>query len=366
MNIRLNRIELLNELVPMMGVVERNAVQQVLTGVLLRAHGGRLHISATDLEVSLTSSCDAEVLEEGAIVISAKKLVEIVRASAGDEVSLEVVKDGTLNIAAGKSRFKLRGLPAEDFPTLPKLESEEPIDLDFPTFRAMIGKVFYAISAEESRFQLSGALLKIQDGGVALVATDGHRMALVESEVEGPVAEPGILVPRKALQELQRFENMEDLHFRHSEHHLSFTVGRRQLICRVLEGAFPADYERVVVKDNDKVVKVDRKALSDVLRRVGLLTSDRSRVVKLELEPGRLIFSAANPDLGEAVEEMPCDYAGPGAVVGVNPDYLGQILATCETSLVRLELKDKNSPCVVYPESGRDKRHVCVVMPIRL
>ncbi len=367
MEIRLNRVEFLNELSPMQGIVERRTTIPVLSHVLLRATEDRLEIAATDLEVSLTSSCDAEVVEEGAIAIQAKKLVDIIRASAGDEVSLKIEQEGTLGIAAGKSRFKVRGLPAEDFPTLPKLVSDDPVSLPFPTFRAMIGKIFYAISSEESRYQLSGALLKIQDDSLALVATDGHRLALIESEVEGLKAAKGVLVPRKTLQELQRFESMEDLQFRNSENHLSFVVGRRQLICRVLEGAFPDDYERVVTKDNDKVVKVDRKLLADVIRRVGLLTGDRSRVIRLELQPDQLVFSAANPDLGEAEEEVPCEYSGSETVtLGANPDYLGHFLSATDTPMIRLELKDKNSPCVAYPEEGPDKRYVCVIMPIRL
>lgn len=365
MEIRLNRVELLNELVPMQGIVERRTTIPVLSHLLIRAVDDRLDIAATDLEVSLTSSCEGELQEEGAIAIQAKKLLEIIRASDGEEVTLRIDQEGMLTILVGKSRFKVRGLPAEDFPTLPEIEETEPVLIPFRTFRNMISKVFYAISSEESRFQLSGALMEQKDEALALVATDGHRLALVEGEVSGLQESEGVLVPRKALQELQRFDSELDLEFRRSDHHLSFTVGSRQLICRILEGTFP-DYERVISKDNDKDVIVDRKQLTGVINRVGLLTGDRSRAIRLELQSGQLVFSAANPDLGEANEEIPVDYEGAGLLMGVNPDYLVHFLQASGTDQVRLELKDENSQCVAYPVDAPEKRYVCVIMPIRL
>ncbi len=364
MEIRLDRVQFLNELVPMQGIVERRTTIPVLSHILLRAADERLNIAATDLEVSLSSWCPADVAEEGAIAIQAKKLLEIVRASAGDELTLKISQEGQLTILAGKSVFKIRGLPAEEFPTLPNIEGQGSVRIPFHTFRNMITKIFFAISSEESRFQLSGALLRFQEDSLVLVATDGHRLALVETGVPGMTEREGILVPRKALQELQRFEG-EDLDFRHNDHHLSFTVNRRQLICRILEGTFP-DYERVISKDNDKQIFVDRQDLAAVINRVGLLTGDRARAIRMELKDDQLVFSAANPDLGEAREEVSCSYQGDGLSLGVNPDYFSQFLGVTDTEKVRLELKDENSQCVAYPVEGLEDRYVCVIMPIRL
>ncbi len=365
MEVRLKRAELLGELVPMQGIVERRTTIPVLSHLLLRAVDGSLRIAATDLEVSLTSSCQGEVGAEGALAVQAKKLLEIVRASAGEDILLQVEQPGTLTIRAGKSRFKIRGLPAEDFPTLPSVEEQAASEIPFLAFRAMISKVFFAISSEESRFQLSGALMQIGEDSCTLVATDGHRLSLVESEVPGLDESEGVLVPRKALAELQRFDTDGEMSFRKSEHHLSFTVGKRQLICRILEGTFP-DYERVIAKDNDKHILTPRKLLAEVIHRVSLLTGDRTRAIRLELKPAQLIFSAANPDLGEATEEISCEYEGPEISLGVNPDYLRDFLGAGETESIRLELKDEDSQCVAYPEGGPDKRFVCVIMPIRL
>ncbi len=365
MEVRLNRAQLLNELVPMQGIVERRTTIPVLSHLLLRAVDGKLQIAATDLEVSLTSWCEGEVAGEGALAVQAKKLIEIVRASAGEDIHLSVEQPGSLTIKAGRSRFKIRGLPAEDFPTLPVVDESNVSTIPFLTFRAMISKVFFAISSEESRFQLSGALLQMGEDSASLIATDGHRLSLVESEVLGLVESEGVLVPRKALAELQRFDVDGDMIFRRSEHHLAFMVGRRQLICRILEGTFP-DYERVIAKDNDKHVLTPRKLLGEVIHRVSLLTGDRARAIRLELKPSQLIFSAANPDLGEATEEIICEYEGPEISIGVNPDYLRDFLGAGETETVRLELKDEDSQCVAYPVDGPDKRFICVIMPIRL
>jgi DNA polymerase-3 subunit beta len=231
--------------------------------------------------------------------------------------------------------------------------------------RRMIAKVIFAVSAEESRFQLNGALLKIKDGALEIVATDGHRLALVESPLEGGKEDEPVLIPRKALQELQRLEGDGKAEFRRAEHHLSFRIGRRELTCRILEGTFP-DYERVIAKDNDKKPSFVRKDLGEAVSRVALLTGDRARAVKLQFTPDQMVISAANPDLGEAVEEVACEYEGPEFRVGINPDYLTQFLSVVETEKVRLELKDENTQCVGYPVDGPDSRYLCVIMPMRI
>ena len=239
MEIRLQRSEFLRELSPMQGIVERRTTIPVLSHILLQADEERLHLAATDLDVSLTTGCRAEVSGGGGIAVQARKLIEIIRAVVGEEVELELEDEKRLVIAAGKSRFKINGLPPQDFPTLPEVGDETTTEIPFAQLRGMIGKVIFAVSSEESRFQLNGALLKLKDGGLEMVATDGHRLALVENPLEGVEAQEGVLVPRKALQELLRLEEEEAVSFRRGEHHLSFRVGQRELICRILEVSRP-------------------------------------------------------------------------------------------------------------------------------
>lgn len=368
MELRVKRAEFLAELLPMQGIVERRTTIPVLSHLLLQAREEKLHIAGTDLDVSLTSSCEAEVKREGAVAVQAKKFVEIIRALTAEEVRLQLDDHQALLITAGTSRFKIHGLQAQDFPTLPDVSKEKPIDVPFALFRRMVGKILFAVSSEESRFQLNGALLKLKAKSLELVATDGHRLALVENEIPGSKEADGVLVPRKALQELQRFESGDaesTLAFRRGEHHLSFRLGRRELICRILEGTFP-DYERVIAKDNDKKPIFDRRQLSDGVRRVAILTGDRARAVRLELEPDTMVVSAANPDLGEAREEISCTYPGGEIKLGINPDYLDQFLQAVDTEKVRLELKDENTQCVGFPVEGSDQRYLCVIMPMRI
>lgn len=365
MEIRLNRAELLTELAPMQGVVERKSTIPVLSHLLLRTKADRLNLAATDLDVSLTSWCQGDLATEGAIAIQARKFLEIARALDGDEVLLALEDESRLRIEAGPSRFRIHGLSSEDFPSLPEVTSGHEIQLAAADLRRMIGKVVFAVSAEESRFQLNGALLRPKKGAVEIVATDGHRLALVETALEGVEEGEGVLIPRKALQELLRFESTDEVLIRRGEHHVSFKVGRRELICRILEGTFP-DYERAISQDNDQQALFSRKKLADVVHRVALLTGDRNRAVRLHFEAQGLVVSAANPDLGEATERLDCEYEGPDIELGLNPDYLGQFLSAAETDEVQLAIKDASSQCIGSPVDGVDARYVCVIMPMRL
>ena len=365
MEIRVKRSEFLGELIPMQGIVERKTTIPVLSHLLLTARGDQLYLAATDLDVSLTSECEAEVKREGGIAVQAKKLVEIIRSLTAEDVQLVQEEPRVLTIRAGKSRFKIHGLSPDDFPTLPTVEDSRQVEIPFADFRRMVAKILFAVSAEESRFQLNGALLKLKNGSLEMVATDGHRLALVEGGLEGSGEEDSVLVPRKALQELQRLEGEGNLGYRRGEHHLSFRLGSRELICRILEGTFP-DYERVIAKDNDKKILFNRKQLSEAVQRAAIMTGDRARAVRLQFGSDQLVVSAANPDLGDATEEVACDYDGPEFRLGINPDYLAQWLSAVETEKVRLELKDENTQCVGYPQDGPDTRYLCVIMPMRI
>lgn len=365
MKLSIDRAELLTELAPMQGVVERKSTIPVLSHLLLKVQEGKLHLAATDLDVSLTSWCEAEVSEDGGLAVQARKFIEIVRAVGSSTIDLSSDDSNHLTIKAGKSKFKIHGLSAEDFPTLPEVGDAFDLAIGYTSFKRMVSKVFFAVSAEESRFQLNGALLKAKDDALEMVATDGHRLALVECPHEGAKEADGVLIPRKALQELQRFESDDDLIFRRGEHHLSFSLGRRELICRILEGTFP-DYDKVISKDNDQRAIFEKKPLAEVIHRVALLTGDRSRAVRLRMDPGQMTLSAANPDMGEAVEELSCEYEGETIEIGINPDYLAQFLSAVGTDKVAFDLKDENSQCIGLPVDGEDTRYLCVIMPMRL
>ncbi|MGE0640695.1 MAG: DNA polymerase III subunit beta [Thermoanaerobaculia bacterium] len=371
MELRVRRDTFLSELNPMQGIVERRTTIPVLSHLLLAAEGDRLRLAATDLDVSLTSSVPAEIARPGALAVQAKKFAEIVRSVVSEELKITLEDERSLLIQAGKARFRIHGLPAADFPSLPTVEAKAKLEIPLASLRRLVGKILFAVSGEDSRFQLSGALLKIKGKSVELVATDGHRLALVEMPLEGKGAgEDSVLVPRKALQELLRMEGDDKVSFRRGEHHLAFTVGGREMTCRVLEGNFP-DYERVIARGNDKKAIVDRKALLDAVRRVAIMTGDRNRGVRLEFGDQEVAIAAANPDLGDASESLACEITGGTLKIGLNPDYLGNFLDAVETSKVHLELKDENSQCVGSPvaaegEGVAGERYLCVIMPMRI
>lgn len=364
MELVVDRAAFVAELAPMMGIVERKSTIRVLSHVLIEASAEKVRLAATDLDVSLTSSLDGEIAGEGSVVVPARKFHEIVRACAGEQLKLATGDDNSLEIRAGRSRFNILGMSSEEFPKLPQVDGSV-LDLPFETLKGMVAKVLFAVSTEESRFQLNGALLKLKQGGLELVATDGHRLALVENSVDGSEEAEGVLIPRKALMEIQRFDAEGEVRFSRGENHLAFEIGNRTLTCRILEGTFP-EYERVVARDNDKRATLTRAELLEVVQRVALLTGDRLRSVRCSFEDGTLTVSARNPELGLAIEEVSCELAGEKVEIGLNPDYLGQFLQVVEADKVTLQLKDENSQCVAVPVDGSDKRYLCVIMPMRL
>ncbi len=364
MELLVDRTAFLQELSPMMGIVERKSTIRVLSHVMIEASGEQVRLAATDLDVSLTSSVEGEVVQEGGVVVPAKKFHEIVRACSGDQLRLICDEGNALEIKAGKSRFKIHGLSTEEFPKLPKVEGES-LNLPFATLQGMVGKVIFAVSTEDSRFQLNGALLKMKKGSMEIVATDGHRLALVENQVEGGEEAEGVLIPRKALMELQRLDGDGEVGFSRGENHLSFELGHRTLICRILEGTFP-DYERVIARDHEKNAIISRAELLEVVQRVSLLTGDRLRSVRCEFGDDQLTVSATNPELGEAVEQLECSMTGDEVKIGLNPDYLAQFLTAVETKKIKIHLKDENAQSVAVPVEGKDTRYLCVIMPMRL
>ena len=379
MEIRLQRDALLSELALLQGIVERRTTIPILSHLLLDAREDRASLAATDLDVSLSTWCEATVGRPGAIAVQAKKFHEIVRSLPSSEIAVTVDEGTNVEVKSGRSRFRIRGLEADNFPTLPKVESAPAVELALPVLRRMIGKIIFAISTEESRFQLNGALFKVKANGLELVATDGHRLALVEVAADGApgaageetaavvvhTPQEGVLIPRKALQELLRFDGEETVVYRRGEHHLAFGIGKRELTCRILEGTFP-DYERVIARNHDKKPVLERQAFAQAVQRVALLTGERARGVLLHFTPEQVVVSAANPDLGEATEQVPCEYTGPELKLGLNPDYLAHFLGAVEARDVRLELKDSESQCVGYPGDGETLRYLCVIMPMHV
>lgn len=373
MELTVAKADLQKELQLCQGVVEKRSTIPILSNVLLRAADGRLQIAATDLDVTILSSCTARVTTPGGVTIEAKRLFDIVRSLPDDDVHITLQENNSLLLDCGTAKFRLLGLPAEDYPTLPTVNATEAYDIPLDELKTMVAKVKFAITHEETRFQLNGALLKIQPTKMEMVATDGHRMALINfpsGNGKKKVSELTILIPRKALEEILRLESGENgmVRFGVSENHLFFEAAERRLLARMIDVNFP-NYMEVISRDNDRKVLVDRERLLSTIRRVSLVANERTRAVRFDFAPGKLTVSSTNPELGDARETVPIDYAGNPFFVGLNAAYVTDFLSAVDTQQVSLDLKDENSQCIGRPSANDADiayEYLYVVMPMRL
>jgi DNA polymerase-3 subunit beta len=375
MELTVGKADLQKELQLCQGVVEKRSTIPILSNVLLRAADGRLQIAATDLDVTILSSCAARVTTPGGVTIEAKRLFDIVRSLPDEEVHFTLQENNSINVESGTAKFRLLGLPAEDYPTLPTVDVTDAYTIPLDELKTMVGKVKFAITHEETRFQLNGALLKVQPNKMEMVATDGHRMALINfpSGISGKGkkgTDLTILVPRKALDEILRLESGEDgtVRFGVSENQLFFEAGDRRLLARMIDVNFP-NYMEVISRDNDRRVMVDRERLLSTIKRISLVANERTRAVRFDFSPGKLTVSSTNPELGDARETVPIDYAGQPFFVGLNAAYVMDFLSATDTQSVSLDLKDENSQCIGRPASTAEDLpydYLYVVMPMRL
>ena len=375
MELTVGKADLQKELQLCQGVVEKRSTIPILSNVLLRAADGRLQIAATDLDVTILSSTAARVTTPGGVTIEAKRLFDVVRSMPDEDVHFTLQDNNSMLIESGTAKFRLLGLPAEDYPTLPTVNVAEAYTIPLDELKTMVGKVKFAITHEETRFQLNGALLKIQPNKMEMVATDGHRMALINfpSGITGKGKKGSdltILIPRKALDEILRLEGGENgsVRFGVSDNQLFFEAGDRRLLARMIDVNFP-NYMEVISRDNDRRVMVDRERLLSTIKRISLVANERTRAVRFDFAPGKLTVSSTNPELGDARETVPIDYAGQPFFVGLNAAYVMDFLSATDTPSVSLDLKDENSQCIGRPASaGEDLAYdyLYVVMPMRL
>jgi len=346
---------LLRELSLVQGVVEKKNTVPILANVLLSASDDNVAVMATDLEVSVRSSLTAGVTHPGALSVSARKLHEIVRALPDSEVHFKADGENWATISCERSHFRIMGLPKEDFPTLPAPGKGPRITFGVQAFREMIQKVIFAVTTDDARFALNGALMLLGGSSVSLVASDGHRLAHVSRPLAGPGAKGGnaeirVVIPHKALAELLRMaeEIGGEIVFCKEENQIFFEMGRCTLSSRLLEGQFP-NFEKVIPKGNDKVVELSRQSFGDAVRRVSLIANERNRAVRVALSKGKLEVSAKNPELGEANEALAVDYGGDGIEVGFNAKYLLDFVAAVDTEMIAFELKDEATQGLLRP-----------------
>lgn len=366
MRFSLQREVLLKPLAQVVNVVERRQTLPVLANLLARVEGDLLSLTGTDLEVEMVARTRVEDAEAGETTIPARKLFEIVRALPdGSKVTITQTGD-KVTISAGRSRFTLASLPANDFPALDEVDATERVRVGEASLKELIERTAFAMAQQDVRYYLNGLLFDLRDKALRCVATDGHRLALCEAALEDTVqTKRQIIVPRKGVLELQRLLEGGDreLELEMGRSHIRVKRDDVTFTSKLIDGRFP-DYEAVIPIGADREVKVDREAFRASLQRAAILSNEKYRGVRIEVSPGQLKINAHNPEQEEAQEEIEADTRVDSLVIGFNVNYLLDALSALRDEHVVVQLRDSNSSALVREASSEKCRHV--VMPLRL
>ena len=367
MEFKIRKDEFLRGLYLAHGIADRKSTLPILANVLLRTEGkDKILCGATDLNVTTIVSLSAKVEKEGGLTVSARQLYEIVKGLPADEVSVRRTEQNWAEIRSGKVEFKVVGMSDRDYPKLPAIAEAETSKVESAVLRDMIAKTIFSVSMDETRQHLAGVLFESDGTTARMVSTDGHRLSKVSRPLPGgPKLATGVLIPRKGMTELRRAIETREAPSAIGVHEGNFVLKADDvgLSVKLIDGQFPP-YDQVIPKDNDRAFVVSRLALLDALRRVSLMSSDKTSGVRLVVEKGKLRIESDNPDLGAAREEIDVPYKGAPVQIGFNARYFLDLLAEIETPEVRVELSGELDPAVVRPADGSD--YVCVVMPMRL
>jgi DNA polymerase III subunit beta len=373
MEITVSRQDLVKELTATQSVVERKTTIPILSNFLIEAEADRLTITATDLDQAIRTSAAVKVKKPGACTIPARKLFDYIKLLPEGDISIKLLENHWVQIRAGRSNTKMVGMARANYPQVPEFPAIAATSLPLSAFKTLIARTVFAISNEESRYTLNGALLVLKAESMAMVATDGHRLAFVEKpneSLEGISGEKRVLIPRKALQELQQLlaaSEAEHVEFADDEHTLFFRVGHRTLSTRRLTGQFP-NFEAVMPRDNTKFAVVRSAELSAAIQRVAQFADERSGAIRLRLEGNELKISSSSTESGESEDTIDTPYAGDPIVVGFNSAYILEFLkALGNEGEVRLEFKDSQSAGQMRPEDpDAEYKYRYVLMPMRI
>lgn len=375
MKVRIGRDELLTGLQRVQGVVEKRNTMPILSNILLEAKHEGAEIVATDLEIGMRGLYKATVLEAGGVTLSARKLYEIIKELPSSDIELTSGDNHWTTIQAGKSQFKIVGLPSTDYPALPSIEREGLTPLTGAGVLELIRKTLFAAGDNDARYILNGLLVTLNTTEkktlLRLVGTDGHRLAVAEREVGKPGAKEApteikAIIPKKAAQEMRRLleegGDAEPL-IGFTKNLMIFRKSGLLLTSRLMEGNYP-NYQQVVPKESNRRILVKRSELESALRRVSVLSRDKANAVKVTFGPGTLTLFSSNPDFGEALEELPARYEGEPLNTGFNARYLLDVLAVMEGDTVSLQMDTALSPCLL--QEAENPGFKCVVMPIKI
>jgi DNA polymerase-3 subunit beta len=369
MKLTITREQLQEGLVAVAASVPSKTTLPILSNILLEASREGIRLSGTDLDISVSTTVSASVDQDGAITLPARKLVEIVRELPSAAIRLTASGEQRVTIECGRSRFRLLGLPREEFPAFPSMKFEGGWRISSTELQKLIGHVAFAASTEESRPILNGVLWELRPERMRMVATNGHRLARMDvptSEAQG-ATQADLIVPPKALEQIRRlFGTEETVEIARNENHLGFRSSSTQIFTRLIEGPYP-NYEQVIPRENDKVATADKMALTAALRRMSIVASDQTHRIRMAFANGACKLSVQTPDLGEAQEEVNVSYEGDPLEIGFNAAYLLEILKYIPTDEVRMTFKAPERAATCEPVGWDDPAsYLALVMPLRL
>lgn len=366
MKTTIKREDLLHPLQQVIGAVERRQTLPILGNVLFKSTGSDLSLTATDLEIEMVASLVADSSADFQTTIPARKLLDICKALPESAVITFNVEENRVSLNSGRSRFTLATLPAQDFPGLDELEAKQTFSIPQQQLKALFDKTSFAMAQQDVRYYLNGILMEISAGKAKLVATDGHRLALSEAELDaGPDESRQIIIPRKAVLELSRLLDSTDAPAKCSlgQNHLRVETDSLVFTTKLIDGKFP-DYQRVIPVDGNKTMEVDRETLKQSMSRIAILSNEKYRGIRLSLSNGNLAIQANNPDQEEAEEELAVEYQESELEIGFNVTYLIDVLNVLDSEKVQVKLKDSNSSAIIA--DSQDSSSLYVVMPMRL
>ncbi len=362
MKIKLEKEQMVVGIQIVQNIVSSKATLPILSNMLLETRGNKVNLNTTDLDIGISCEIPVETVEEGAITIPAKRFSDIVRELPPGEIIITTKKNNQVDIEGSKCRFKLSGLPKEEFPKFPEFKDKEVIKIGQGLFKEMIRLTSFAVSHEESRYVLNGILLEISADTIRLIATDGRRLAKIEKKLDAPLKKDvAVIIPLKAIQEI--FRNLTD------EGNISFITGTNQVLfdingtliaSRIIEGEFP-NYNQVIPKPVTPKIKVDTSAFLSAIRRANLLSTPDFQAIKFEVFTDKLVISKTTPDVGESREEILAEYGGKEMIVGFNPQYLIDMLKNISAESIELELSGPDKAGVI-----RLGDYLYLVLPMRI
>jgi DNA polymerase-3 subunit beta len=371
MKLKIKKEEILKGLQRIQGVVEKKNTMPILSNMLLTADSNGVEIVATDLEIGLRGSYAAEVEQPGAVTVSAKKMYEIVRELPADDIQIKVENGNWVKIVSGHSQFKLVALPKDEFPALPDVAEDGMIAIQGEMLRDMIKKTLYSVGDNDARYVLNGLFIHMSPAknglNIRLVGTDGHRLSMIDRVIDAKHKEESMIIPKKTMMELRRLleedSSVAELRLGFSKNHILFKRDGLVMVSKLIDGNYP-NYLQVVPAKSTKKVAVSKEAFMHAVKRVSILSKEKTNAVKLQLGKNTLSLSTNNPEVGEANEELSVDYKGEEITIGFNSRYLMDVLTAMDRPNITLELSDSLSPCLITEEG--DEHYKCVVMPMRV